>query len=50
MDGKKTSPKGHTWSEIEKEIYAPKEIAASDLRVALMIESVKATVMKYCAL
>lgn len=31
-----------TWEELEKEIYTPEEIAASDLRVALINEMIKA--------
>ena len=31
-----------TWDEIEKEIFTPEEIAASDLRVALISEMIKA--------
>ncbi len=33
---------GGTWDELEKEIFTPEEIAASDLRVALIGEFVKA--------
>ena len=33
---------GGTWEELEKEIFTPEEIAASDLRVALIGEFVKA--------
>jgi ribosome-binding protein aMBF1 (putative translation factor) len=31
-------PEGRAWSEARKEIFTPEEIAASDLRVAMMIE------------
>lgn len=31
-----------TWEELEKEIFTPEEIAASDLRVALIGEMIKA--------
>ena len=31
-----------TWDEVEKELYTPEEIAASDLRVALIGELIKA--------
>ena len=33
---------GRSWEELEKEIYTPEEIAASDLRVALINEMIKA--------
>lgn len=33
---------GHTWDEVEKELFTPEEIAASDLRVALIGELIKA--------
>ena len=33
---------GRSWDELEKEIFTPEEIAASDLRVALMGEIIKA--------
>lgn len=33
---------GSSWEDIEKEIYSPEEIAASDLRVALIGEMIKA--------
>ena len=36
------SPIGHRWEELERELYTPEEIAASDLRVALMGELVRA--------
>jgi DNA-binding XRE family transcriptional regulator len=31
-----------SWDEVEKELYTPEEIAASDLRVALIGELIKA--------
>jgi len=31
-----------TWAELRKEIYTPEEIAASDLRVSMMLELVNA--------
>ena len=31
-----------TWEEVRKELYTPEEIAASDLRVALIGELIKA--------
>ena len=33
---------GRTWEELEKVVYTPDEIAASDLRVALINEMIKA--------
>ena len=36
------SPKGHTWDEVEKELFTPEEIAASSLRVGLMVELTRA--------
>ena len=33
---------GRSWEELEKEIFTPEEIAASDLRVALINELIKA--------
>lgn len=33
---------GSSWEDIEKEIYTAEEIAASDLRVALISEMIKA--------
>ncbi|GHS87005.1 transcriptional regulator [Synergistales bacterium] len=39
---KNNSARGHTWEEVRKEIYTPEEIAASDLRVALIGELIKA--------
>ena len=33
---------GGSWEELEKELYTPEEIAASDLRVALINEMIKA--------
>ena len=32
------SPIGHTWEEVERETFTPEEIAASNLRLAMMIE------------
>ena len=42
MDKKQISPRGHTWDEIEKGIFTPEELAASDLRVAMMMEFTRA--------
>jgi predicted XRE-type DNA-binding protein len=36
------SPKGRSWDEVEKEIFTPEEIAASNLRVEIMVELTKA--------
>ena len=36
------SPIGHTWEEVERETFTPEEIAASNLRVAMMVELVNA--------
>lgn len=33
---------GGTWDELEKELFTPEEIAASDLRVAIIGELIKA--------
>ena len=33
---------GESWDDIEKELFTPEEIAASDLRVAMMVEIVRA--------
>ena len=33
---------GHSWDEVRKELFTPEEIAASDLRVALIGELIKA--------
>lgn len=35
-------PIGHSWNEVEKEIFTQKEISASELRVALIGELIKA--------
>ena len=32
------SHRGHTWDEVEREIFTPEELAASNLRVAMMVE------------
>jgi DNA-binding phage protein len=39
---KTISPIGHTWDEVEKELFTPEEIAESDLRVAIIGELIKA--------
>lgn len=38
----KNNAVGIRWEELEKELFTPEEIAASDLRVALMNELIKA--------
>jgi len=35
---KNISPEGRSWDEARKELFTPEENAASDLRVAMMIE------------
>lgn len=43
MNGLENSPHiGQRWEEVEKELFTPEEIAASDLRVALIGELIKA--------
>ena len=42
MNNKHISPNGHYWEEVRKELFTPEERAASELRVGLMIEIVKA--------
>ena len=39
---KTSSPKGRSWSEVEAELFTPEEIAASNLRVGIMVELTKA--------
>ena len=36
------SPIGRSWSEVRQELFTPEEIAASDLRVALVGQIIKA--------
>ena len=38
----KNNAVGISWEELEKELFTPEEIAASDLRIALMNELIKA--------
>ena len=38
MNSEYISPNGRTWEEFRKELLTPEERAASDLRVAMMIE------------
>lgn len=42
MSERNNSPAGHTWEEARQELFTPEENAASDLRVALIGELVKA--------
>lgn len=42
MKNKPISPAGDSWNDFEKTIYTPEELAASDLRVALASEIIKA--------
>jgi len=46
MSKKNISPKGSSWDEVEREIFTAEEIAASDLRVAMMIEIANARAEK----
>jgi len=39
---KRKSPKGSLWSDVRTELFTPEELAASDLRVAIMVEMTKA--------
>ena len=42
MSGNTISPLGTRWDELERELFTPEEIAASNLRVAMMIELTRA--------
>jgi transcriptional regulator with XRE-family HTH domain len=42
MSNKKISPVGRSWDQARSELYTPEEIAASDFRVAIIGEIVKA--------
>lgn len=42
MSKNKISPRGMSWDEYEKKVFTPDEIAASDLRVALISELIEA--------
>lgn len=42
MSEKEYSPIGRDWDEVEAEIFTPEEIAASDARVAIMLELIDA--------
>jgi len=37
MDNEYISPRGHSWDEVERELFTPEERAASNLRVAMMV-------------
>ena len=39
---KSISPKGRSWDDVEKELFTSEEIAASNLRVDIMVELTKA--------
>lgn len=42
MNNKPISPIDDDWDELKKEIFTPEEIAAGDLRVAIISELIKA--------
>ena len=42
MSEKYVNSKEHTWKEARKELFTPEAIAASDLRVAIISELIKA--------
>lgn len=46
MSEKCICPIGHSWDEVRKELFTPEEEAASDLRVALIGELMKARTEK----
>ena len=46
MTNEHISPKGHSWNEVRKHLLTPEERAASNLRVAMMIELVNARAEK----
>ena len=41
-DAEWIDPNGGTWEELEREIFTPEEIAASELRVSMMVEFARA--------
>ena len=43
MGNKPISPIGRTWEEARAELFTPEEIAASDIRVALMGDIIQAS-------
>ena len=36
------SPRGHTWEEVEKQLFTPEQIAECEMKVALIGELIKA--------
>ena len=42
MNNRNISPNGHSWEEVRKELFTPEELAASAIRVGLMMELAKA--------
>jgi predicted transcriptional regulator len=42
MTDKELSPIGRSWDEVETKIFTPEELAASDARVAIMLELIEA--------
>jgi Predicted transcriptional regulator with C-terminal CBS domains len=46
MSEKHISPKGHSWDEVKDKLLTPEERAASNLRVAMMVELVNARAQK----
>ena len=44
--GLKSSAIGSSWEQIERELFTPEELAASDLRVAIIAELIKARQMQ----
>lgn len=42
MDIKNNPAIGDCWDDVEKELFTPQEIAESDLRVAIILELIKA--------
>jgi ribosome-binding protein aMBF1 (putative translation factor) len=38
MSNKNISPNGHNWNEVREQLLTPEERAASNLRVAMMVE------------
>ena len=39
---KRISPRGRSWNDVESELFTPEEIAASNVRVGLMVELTRA--------
>jgi ribosome-binding protein aMBF1 (putative translation factor) len=42
MNRKRNSPLGRTWEEVREQLLTPEERQASNLRVAMMVELIKA--------